>query len=67
MGHWPVENMPRETSLELPDRHSESHREIPFADWDDADWGDVMTDFLLDTNVVSEIMRRRLSLESSPF
>ena len=59
--------MPRETSLELLDRHSESHREIPFADWDDADWGDVMTDFLLDTNVVSEIMRRRLSLESSPF
>ena len=40
LGRWLVENMPRGTNLEIPDRHSGSHREIPFADWDDDDWGD---------------------------
>ncbi len=40
LGQWLVENVPRGTNLEIPDRHVESHREIPFADWDDADWGD---------------------------
>ena len=40
LGQWLVENMPRGTNLEIPDRHVGSHREIPFADWDDADWGD---------------------------
>ncbi len=40
LGQWLVENMPRGANLEIPDRHEESHREIPFADWDDADWGD---------------------------
>ena len=40
LGRWLVENTPRGTNLEIPDRHVESHREIPFADWDDADRGD---------------------------
>lgn len=40
LGQWLIENMPRGTNLEIPNRHAESHREIPFADWDDADWGD---------------------------
>lgn len=40
MGQWLIENMPRGATLEIPDRHAESHREIPFADWDDSDWGD---------------------------
>ncbi len=40
LGQWLIENMPRGTNLEIPDRSGESRREIPFADWDDADWGD---------------------------
>ena len=40
MGQWLIENMPRGTNLEIPDRGGDSHREIPFADWDDDDWGD---------------------------
>ena len=40
LGQWLIENMPRGTNLEIPDRGGDSHREIPFADWDDADWGD---------------------------
>ena len=40
MGRWLVENMPRGVNLELPGRHVESRREIPFADWDDDDWVD---------------------------
>ena len=40
MGQWMIEKVPRGTSLEIPDRHAESHRKIPFADWDDSDWGD---------------------------
>ena len=40
LGQWLVENVPRGTNLEIPDRHVETHREVPFADWDDADWGD---------------------------
>ena len=39
LGQWLIENMPRGTNLEIPDRGGDSHREIPFADWDDADWG----------------------------
>ena len=38
LGRWLVENMPRETNLEIPKRGEESHREIPFADWDDEEW-----------------------------
>ena len=40
LGQWLVENMPRGTNLEIPDRQVEYHRELPFADWDDDDWGD---------------------------
>lgn len=40
LGQWLVENVPRGANLEIPDRHVESHREIPFVDWDDADWGE---------------------------
>ena len=40
LGQWLIENMPRGTNLEIPDRGGDSHREIPFADWDDDDWGD---------------------------
>lgn len=39
LGQWLVENMPRGTNLEIP-RDSRSHREIPFQDWTDEDWGD---------------------------
>lgn len=38
MGQWLIENMPRGANLEIPDRGADSHREVPFADWDD--WGD---------------------------
>ena len=41
LGQWLIENMPRGTNLEIPDRGGESRREIPFADWDDDDWGEV--------------------------
>ena len=40
LGQWLVENMPRGTNLEIPDGGRVSNREIPFADWDDEDWGD---------------------------
>lgn len=40
LGKWLVENAPRGTNLEIPDRWGESHREIPFVDWDDDDWDD---------------------------
>ena len=40
LGRWLVENMPRGANLEIPNLKEESHREIPFADWDNADWGD---------------------------
>ena len=40
LGQWLVENMPRGTNLEIPERGGDSSREIPFADWDDDDWGD---------------------------
>ena len=40
LGQWLVENMPRGTNLEIPERSRRSRREIPFADWDDDDWGD---------------------------
>ncbi len=40
LGQWLVENVPRGTNLEIPERHVGTHREIPFDDWDDADWGD---------------------------
>ncbi len=40
LGRWLIENMPRGTNLEIPDRGGESRREIPFADWDDDDWDD---------------------------
>ena len=40
LGQWLIENMPRGTNLEIPDRGGVSLREIPFADWDDDDWGD---------------------------
>ena len=40
LGQWLIENMPRGTNLEIPDRGGDSRREIPFADWDDDDWGD---------------------------
>ena len=40
LGQWLIENMPRGTNLEIPDRGSDSGREVPFADWDDDDWGD---------------------------
>ena len=33
LGRWLVENMPRGTNLEIPDRHS--NRPIPFVDDDD--------------------------------
>ena len=39
LGQWLVENMPRGTNLEIPERGGDSRREIPFADWDDDDWG----------------------------
>ncbi|MCE2457794.1 MAG: type II toxin-antitoxin system prevent-host-death family antitoxin [Dehalococcoidia bacterium] len=39
LGKWLIENMPRGTNLEIPDRGGESRREISFADWDDDDWG----------------------------
>ncbi len=32
LGKWLVENMPRGTNLEIPERSRESHREIPFQD-----------------------------------
>ncbi|MCY4456020.1 MAG: type II toxin-antitoxin system prevent-host-death family antitoxin [Chloroflexi bacterium] len=40
LGQWLVRNMPRGTNLEIPDRHADRDREIPFADWRDVDWGD---------------------------
>ena len=40
LGQWLVEDMTRGTNLELPERRGDSRREIPFADWDDDDWGD---------------------------
>ena len=40
LGQWLVENMPRGTNLKIPERVRESHREIPFVDWDSDDWGD---------------------------
>ena len=40
LGQWLIENMSRGTNLEIPDRDRDSNREIPFADWDDDDWGD---------------------------
>ena len=40
LGQWFIENMPRGTNLEIPDRGGDSRREIPFADWDDDDWDD---------------------------
>ena len=40
MGKWLVENLPRGTNLEIPKHDGYSHREIPFADWTDQDWGD---------------------------
>ena len=40
LGQWLVENMPRGTNLKVPDGGRVSNREIPFADWDDEDWGD---------------------------
>ncbi|MYD66171.1 MAG: hypothetical protein F4X26_09390 [Chloroflexi bacterium] len=39
LGQWLVENMPRGTNLELPDRR-DSDRPIPFADWDEDEWTD---------------------------
>ena len=33
LGQWLIENMPRGTNLEIPDRGGDSRREIPFADW----------------------------------
>ncbi len=39
LGRWLVENMPRGANLEIPGLEEESRREIPFADWNDADWG----------------------------
>ena len=32
LGKWLVENMPRGTNLEIPERSRVSHREIPFQD-----------------------------------
>ena len=32
LGKWLVENTPRGTNLEIPERGGESHREIPFQD-----------------------------------
>ena len=40
MGQWIIQNWARGTNLEIPDRHADEDREIPFADWDDDDWGD---------------------------
>ena len=40
LGRWLIENMPRGTNLEIPERSRESHREIPFANLDEDDWGD---------------------------
>ena len=40
LGQWLVENVPRGTNLEIPERGGQSRREIPFADWDDDDWND---------------------------
>ncbi|MCY3656398.1 MAG: hypothetical protein OXG95_07280 [Chloroflexi bacterium] len=37
MGRWLIENMPRGTNLELPDRR-DLDRPIPFADRDEDDW-----------------------------
>ncbi len=38
MGRWLVENMPRGTNLENPEREGKSRREIPLANWNDEDW-----------------------------
>ena len=41
LGQWLVENMPRGTNFEIPDGDSDLYAaQIPFVDWDDADWGD---------------------------
>ena len=40
LGQWLIENMSRGTNLEIPQRGRSSSREVPFADWDDDDWGD---------------------------
>ncbi len=40
LGQWLVENMPRGTNLEIPERDGGGRREIPFVDWDEDDWGD---------------------------
>lgn len=40
LGQWLVRNMTRGTNLEIPDRHADEDREIPFADWDDDDWSE---------------------------
>ena len=40
LGQWLIDNMPRGTNLEVPDRDVDSRREIPFANWDDDDWDD---------------------------
>ena len=37
LGQWLVKNMPRGIDLELPDRHNESKREIPFAEYAETD------------------------------
>ncbi len=34
LGKWLVENSPRGTNLEIPPRSRESHRKIPFVDYD---------------------------------
>lgn len=40
LGQWLVRNMTRGTNLEVPDRHRDVDREVPFADWDDEVWGE---------------------------
>lgn len=40
LGRWLVENMPRGTNLQIPERDRDSNREIPFVDWDEDDWGE---------------------------
>lgn len=40
MGRWLIENMPRGTNLEIPERDGDSRREVPFEDWGDGYWDD---------------------------
>lgn len=38
LGRWLIENGPRLGEIEVPPRHEERERPVPFADWTEEEW-----------------------------